>query len=223
MQEEFDRAAKRFLKDSLVKKGDVNSRTKRDQWLAYAERLRKEGVAPSTRLQKAVELDVNTGADAPSAKAKAAKPDRNNANPNTRRTVVPSSFKRTIKHNVLKRVFDELRINDAGEFPFAGAFLLRLTIELTAKLYCKKHRLGHVGELHALLGKCAAKLDPSGKDKAFKPLRVMANTKDSPGSPDTLGNLVHGGAISTRQVLIDIWDSHEFWIGLLLADIKDTK
>jgi hypothetical protein len=220
-QEEFDRVTKRFIKDAIAKK-DVTSRTKRDEWIKYAEKLATEGVAPTTRLTNSVLLDAQTGSDAPRAKDKATKKDRNNPNPNTRSTVVPSSFKRSIKHKILKRVFDELRQGDADSFPFANAFLLRLTIELTVKIYCKKHRLGHVGELHVLLGKCAKSLDPTEKDKAFKPLRVMANSMDSPGSPDTLGNFVHGGAIPNRQTLVDIWDSHEFWIGSLLSDIRDA-
>jgi hypothetical protein len=220
-QDEFDRVARRFINDAITKM-DVTSRTNKEQWIKYAEKLAKDGIAPTARLSNSVQLDAQTGANVHQTKERTVKRDRNNANPNTRSSVVPSSFKRSIKHKILKRVFDELRQNDADSLPFASAFLLRLTVELTVKIYCKKHHLGHVGELHVLLGKCAKSLDPTGKDKAFKPLRVMANSMDSPGSPDTLGNFVHGGAIPNRQALVDIWDSHELWIGSLLSDIKDV-
>ena len=59
-QEEVDRAVKRFLKDAYAGSG-VTSRTSKEDRVAYAERLRKDGIAVFTKNTAARALDASIG------------------------------------------------------------------------------------------------------------------------------------------------------------------
>ncbi len=206
-QNEFDRAAERFLKDAFEgdEESGVHSRTDKGQRETYAHRLREQGVAPTTRLGTAKLVNPR----APKIMLGAAgRADRGGRDPDKRRAVIPSDFSAPIREKVLRRVYRELRDLDAPRFSFAAAYLLRAFIEHTAMLFCKRHGLGHDDKLHVLLGRCAKQLGAdSVSEGELKALRVMANDRDSRASPHTLGAWVHGSMIPTSAELNRCWES----------------
>jgi hypothetical protein len=219
LQDEFDRAARRFLKDACRNEPDgVHSRTKIGQREAYAHRLQKEGVATTTRLQAAQHAD----ATAPGAPAGTdAKKARNTRHPDRRRNVIPPDFSVTVKDKVLRRIYEEARSLDATEYPFAAAYLFRAFIEKTTKLFCEDHGLGHDAELNILAGRAADRLKGEGLgDRELKALRMVANEKHGRFSPDTLGAYVHGGLIPNSAELARSWDSIEGNLKVMIERLK---
>lgn len=207
---EFDRAVTRFLVDSLDADSGVNSRSDVSARKAYAEKMRSEGIAPSTR--NLSPFDVSKGprpANKGEPKSDARK-QRNNRSPDARKKVIPRSYSAHIRNKVLKRLYDELRDLEAEDFPFAATYLLRAVIEQAATLYLKSQGKAFEGELHKKLDRVVSLLVNSGmSDRELKVLRTMASDKDSRYSPDTIGNFVHGGAVPTHTQAIKLWDSIE--------------
>jgi hypothetical protein len=222
-QEQFDEAAKRFLLDSLDGENTgVHSRTKSEERRAYAERLRRERVAPKDRLETAITLDSTTGAPAGGGtKAGQAKKQRDNRSPDRRPSVIPSEFTAHIKGKVHKRLYDELKSIDPESHTFAAVYLFRAFMEQTVDAYLRKNQLSTGGELHVRIGRVADALQRAGmSDRDVKPFRVMANDKHSQYSPDTLGSFVHGGLIPTKPAVNRAWDNVEGLIGVLLIALK---
>lgn len=220
-EDEFDRVVKRFLSDTLDEGSGVNSRTNAEARKAYAEKLRAEGIAPSTR--GIAPYDVSAGPQPPAPKpgGKEQPQKRNNRSPDDRKTVIPKDFSAHIKDKVLKRLYDELRGLAAEDFSFAATYLLRAVIEKTTTLFLKQQGKGIDGLLHQKLERAAKLLAADGMgDRDLKVLRTMATEKDNRYSPDTIGHFVHGGAVPTRTQSIRLWDSIEPVMVVLFSKLK---
>lgn len=236
-QTEFDRVLKRFLEDALnPDTSGVNSRTDSAARIEYANKLREEGVAPSTRggepidvglLAKPIKAAATTAATtAASATAtdntKSPAPRRNNKGRDDDKYVIPRSFKATIKKGtILKRVYDELYNLPADDFSFAAAYLTRSVIEQAAAEYLRFRKKNVPHELHAKLLALEKLLQDEGvPDKARKPLRVMGSNKDDRGSAETLGAFVHGGIIPSKHDGIRTWDDVEAALAHVFSNLK---
>jgi hypothetical protein len=247
-QDEFDTVVHRFLMDSRDLKSVVGSRTNAAERKKYADKLREEGHAPSTRGQPTTDVasdaarptssageSVESPTEAtpePSAPTSAedttadrsatAPPKKNNPKRDDDKYVVPRAFKANIKKNtVLKRVYDELRTLPADDFPFCAAFLTRAVIEQAATLYIKQHGKTPPNWLHLKLLELEKMLDDDGvEEKARKPLRTMGSTRDDRGSADTLGAFVHGAIIPSKRDSIRIWDDVERALTHVFANLK---
>lgn len=220
-ENEFDRVVKRFLSDILDEDSGVNSRTNAEARKAYAEKLRAEGIAPTTR--GIAPYDVSTDPQPPAQKpvGKDQQQKRNNRSPDDRKTVIPKNFATHIKDKILKRLYDELRGLDVEEFSFAATYLLRAVIEQTATLFLQQQGKGIDGLLHQKLERVAKLLAAEGMgDRELKVLRTMATDKDSRYSPDTIGHFVHGGAVPTHTQSIKLWDSIEPVMAVLFSKLK---
>lgn len=223
-QEEFDRAAQRFLRDSL--NGEVtgvNSRSNSQKRKEYADQLRREKVATSTRLEAPIELDPTTGGAVGEPAATRVKRERDNRHPDTRKFVIPSSFSAKMKDKIFQRIYGELKTVNADTHTFAAAYLFRAFMEQLAKAYLKKHGgLVVADKLHQRIGKMAAHLESAtvATSHQLKPFKRMANQPNSDGSPETLGSFVHGGDIPTKSVINRSWDSCEPLISLALGTLK---
>ena len=218
-QDQFERVARRFLRDAIPTAPDeppapVNSRSDKDARIAYARSLKTEGVSPTTRTE-APALAV--------AQKSRSTGGRHSRNPDNRSHIVPLEFKVAIRDPVLKRIFDELRLlPDVDRFSFAGAYLLRAFIEKTAHGYASDHGLGTEGQLHQVIDRCAKRLEADGMtdDKVLSPLHKMSNDKHSRGSPDSLGAWVHASLIPTGAELKRRWDTLEPGLRALLDRLK---
>lgn len=220
--DEFNRAVVRFLTDALNPKSGVNSRTDITDRKKYANKLRAEGVAPTTRELTPRDAIAAARTTGKSSSQSVAPSQRNNRSPDDRRKVIPPKFAAHINDKILKRLYDELRGLDAEEFPFAATYLLRAVIEQAATLFLKQKGKGkEQAELHSKLARVAEILAQGGmSDRQLKFLRTMSTDKDSRYSPDTMGHFVHGGAIPTHSHAIKTWDSIEPVIGEILKQLK---
>lgn len=216
-QEEVDRAAKRFLKDAYAGSG-VTSRTSKLDRVAYAERLRKDNIAVTTRGAAARLLDASAGR---AATAKGQSRARHSRSPDARPNVIPVDFVYPIRDKVLKRVYDELRSIDSHAHSFAATYLLRAFIEQAVTIYCKQKGIAHAPGLHNAIGKVADAFVAQGvREHQVKPLRVMASEKHSRISPDTLGASIHGSEIPTRAELNRRWDTLEENLKMLVSALN---
>jgi len=223
--DEFNRVVSRFLADILDPNSGVNSRTKIEDRKQYANKVRSEGVAPTTR-----GLDPLDAATTPRPKKnnahqtdKPATTQRNNRSPDDRKHVIPSKFAAHINDKILKRLYDELKDLDAEKFPFAATYLLRAVLEQIATLFLRQNGKKHDdAELHTKLARVANLLEESHgmTQHQLKFLRTMSTDKDSRYSPATLGHFVHAGAIPSHTHAIKMWDSLELIIGTILKQIK---
>jgi hypothetical protein len=206
-QAEFDKAIAKFLLDARTAGSPVHSRTSAKDRKAYAQSLARGGYSPSTRGAVDVRLHPDTGKmDPPPVTSQ--KQKRDNRSPDKRPTIIPADFQCHIKHPVHKRIYDELKMVDALEFAFAGAYLLRAFIELTTRAYLQKNSLPFKAELHVLIGNAADHLQSAGVPaKELKALRIMARERDSAYSPESLGASVHGSITPTRVELNRYWDN----------------
>lgn len=224
-QPEFDRAVDRFLNDALDgKHSGVNSRTSKRQRQDYAHKLRGEGIAPSARLATPYPLNSKTGEGgnySDASDTNVAKRVRNNKNPDHRRRVIPSDTVIKIKNKILKRIYDELRGVDSVTHSFAAAYLLRAMIEQVMTVFCRENGIPHNVKLHTLIERVEKFLVNDGvPERQLKLLRVMANQKDSPYSPETLGASVHGSLIPTGPQLARHWDSLEAPLIIVINRLK---
>lgn len=217
---EFNRVVVRFLTDILDPLSGVNSRTKVEDRKQYANKLRSEGVAPTTRGLDPLDATTTPRQKKDNQTGKPATSQRDNRSPDDRIHVIPSKFTAHIKDKVLKRVYDELKKLDAEEFPFASTFLLRAVIEQVATLFLSQNGINKV-ELHTKLASVADLLQKQGlTDHQLKFLRTMSTDKDNRYSPNTMGHFVHGGAVPTHNNAIKMWDSLEPIIDVILKQLK---
>ena len=141
---------------------------------------------------------------------KKTKQERNNKSPDSRKTIIPSSFVAKISNPTLKRLYDELRTLKAEDFPFSATYLFRAVLEQIVILFMKKNGKTPEGKLHKNLLACENILKTQGMtEQELKLLRVVGNNKEHEWSPETIGHFVHGGAIPTRGNIIKAWDSFE--------------
>ncbi|WP_028301538.1 hypothetical protein [Oceanospirillum beijerinckii] len=146
---------------------------------------------------------------------------RNNQNPRDRKYIIPSSFKAKIRDKTLKRIFDELTEIEAGRHTFATSYLMRAFIENLFAIYLKKKTGNAPEQLHKKIDQTAKRLVNDGKfkDQDVKYLRIML-TSDHPHSANSLGYVIHGGAIPTKDSMLALWDSLEKIIETVLKEIK---
>ncbi|MFA7657784.1 MAG: hypothetical protein WCX89_14190 [Acidithiobacillus thiooxidans] len=213
-KEEFDVAIKRFLIDALSPEtSPVHSRTDKKEREEYAERLRTEGEAPTTRGSDVLDLSEtpkpNTGTEVQSQKRTN---PRDNQAPDKRSSVIPKTFKATIRNPVLKRIYDELkRLPIQENFAFAGTYLIRAFLEQMTTQFLEKSGKGYSPgtELHKKILRMAEilKSDHGFTELSVKVLNTMGNDRHSRYSPETIGSFVHGHAIPTAENVIKLWDS----------------
>ena len=203
-KEEFNRIVLRFLKDASENKNGVSSRTNVEERKEYVRKLGEEGILPTTRLSESFDVaGLKT-------ETKKTKQERNNKSPDSRKTIIPSSFVAKISNPTLKRLYDELRTLKAEDFPFSATYLFRAVLEQIVILFMKKNGKTPEGKLHKNLLACENILKTQGMtEQELKLLRVVGNNKEHEWSPETIGHFVHGGAIPTRGNIIKAWDSFE--------------
>lgn len=208
---EFERALKKFLRDSIEPGTPVNSRADAGTRKTYAESLRSSGIAPATRGLPPATPGNAANALRPARAQKSAATARDNRHPDKRKYVIPPNFGVRIKDKNLKHIYDELKGLDAADFSFCAVYLLRTVLERSTVLYLKGKGITPKRDLHEKLGQLVDQLAREGmSDRELKFLRTVAkNSKDDPHSPDSLGHYIHGGAIPQKSYAIRYWDNLE--------------
>jgi hypothetical protein len=216
---EVDRAMRRLVLDSIQPntKGEieVHSRAGSEERIAYANKLKAEGIAPTRALPKPV-------APPPAAPAgTSGKQARSAISPDKLRKLFDSSFTVKSKDPVLLRLRGEALKLDIEDFPFAANYLLRAFIEQTMVLYLKaKKRWQNNMSDEQLTQACHTALRDSGvKGKALSVVGKAAGSAANPFSLHSLGHAVHGGSIPTRQGLRAVSDTWRPALELMLKEI----
>jgi hypothetical protein len=224
--QQFDAGLRRFLLDAIPSEDTknpsaVNSRTSSAERIAYAEKLRQDGVTPIRR----EETPYKPGAAAEKTAvpiATAVVIQRSKRNPDLRPYVVRTDFREISGDAVLSRMVTEgkkLRIDD---FVFSANYLVRAILERIVNLYAKRHGIGgDPRDLEKLISACAAYAErstPSAPRAVIQIMNKTASSKHASHAPDTLGAGVHGGVIPSAKDIRRNWDTLQPVFDWLLAN-----
>jgi hypothetical protein len=212
----FKRLVTHFLDAATPKDGkklsEVNSRSKGEDWRAYANKLHKEISDPPPEDNAVTDHGENQKGNKeklkPKKPTKKSKPD-----PAKRKTIISYNVKFSISNKVLNRVYQEMRKLEVEGYEFSAAYLIRTFVEGSIILYMKKHlpdESSKETKLHTKILKVSDHLKDSGvKDGKIQPLRVAGSNSNSMLSPFMLGASVHLSVIPTKRELLNIWDRLE--------------
>lgn len=217
---EVDAALKQFLLDAMPTGTDtpprVNSRSKDADRAAYARDLRERGAAPRSPLPAPA---APPPAEPPTVTERTA--PRNRPDPSLRKTLVPIGFICNADDRTLRMLFKEMQRTPIDDHEFANGFLLRAFAERVMTLYLKKVEPGfNRSDDQAKVQRCADKLDPTGKNAKFKPIRTAATSPNASHSLHTLGAAVHSGLLMDRRALITAWQNWEYALSTMLTEIS---
>lgn len=201
---ETDRALCQLVLDSIIPtisgNYSVNSRSSSAERVSYANTLKTRGIAPATPLPApqapaaAMPTAANDKTTSPAKKRSASHP----AN-------YPYLFDRSltvlVRDPVLLRLREEALKLPLDDFPFCGNYLLRAFVEQTMVLFAKKRgKYSTAMNDEQLSQTCASELKSMGvTGKALAVISKAAGSSAQPYSLHSLGHIVHGGSIPTRQ------------------------
>ncbi|MCK0545827.1 ParB N-terminal domain-containing protein [Pseudomonas syringae pv. aptata] len=211
--DDFNKVISRFCNDLIDPQSDVSSRSNKEDWMKYIEKLKSEGDAPKSTVS-AQALDSTL---AKKVSPSSPKP-RNNLSSDYRQTIIDNStFKVIIKEKLLKRTFDELRQIDCNKFPLAAVIVCRIFLENIYKSYHEREisRVNDSEEVHITLQKIirhieqlkAAGVLDRGQKKALGALARVASNTMNVLSPKTLGAFAHGGHYPEPRSIKIEWDN----------------
>lgn len=224
-QGEFDRAARRFIDDSLGANAKVNSRADKRAREAYVHGLQREGVAPTTRLPAPIRPVATPSRGAKIRRAPVPK------SPVDRDTIPPPDFRPPLRDTRLRYLLKELHKIAPDDCPFASAYLYRAFLEhaVVRQAELREHVRGPNEKLHQTMlalypkllsdQKLVAKYGASTLRNRLKPFQLAAQQTNNHNNPEVLGAQVHGAVLPTRKALVSCWDDWDFIWPLLCHDI----
>ncbi len=216
----FDRVLARFC-DDLVANTTVNSRTRKEDWVAYGRLLIEEGVAPKERVDPHLlsecrgsakgnpGRDKGTEAGSPKSRGEAehdgckdspSSAKGRNVNPDNRKYIVPAGFRPKIDNLILRRAFQEMCTIEIASSPLAVSLVTRAFLENVYILFHEKVVGSYQPQknTHQLMGKIIEEIGlDSGLTKtetnSLAALRKVYSNDASVLSPRTLGANAHLG------------------------------
>ena len=221
---EFNAALRRFLRDAMNPgtagvQADVHSRSSSKQRDEYAEKLRREGVSPTTR--NLTPYDPAKGMPQQPAQKSPGK-SRSAADPGKRKQLIFSSFAVHLKDSALLRLVKEGKELDPDEARFSCNYLNRVILERVVHLYAKKFGCGPQGEfaevVQRVISHAKASSDPPSKGIA----NTLTKTADkrSAYSYEIMSNPVHGGMIPSGADNRTNWETLQPALEYLLGRLK---
>jgi hypothetical protein len=209
---EFDAALRRFLKDCKDPgvpgvRAEVHSRSTSAERDKYAERLRKEGLSPSTR-----DLPPYNPATDPAPKRAAERSTngtRSSTHPGKRKQLIPSSFVVAHRDPILLRLVKEGKDLDPDEARFSCNYLNRVILERLIHLYAKRHGVGGQGEFAEVVQRVITHAKASSNPPSKGIALVLTKTADkrTSYSYEIMSNPVHGGMIPSGADNRSNWES----------------
>lgn len=221
---EFNVALQRFLRDakdpgSPGLQADVHSRSTSTERNSYAEKLRQEGVSPTTRNLSPYD-PVKEKPSQPARKGTASQ--RSATHPSKRKQLVMSNFVVPVKDPVLLRLVKEGKDLDPDEARFSCNYLNRVILERVVHLYAKKFGVGGQGDfaevVQRVITHAKSSSDPPSKGVALA-LTKTADKKTS-YSYEIMSNPVHGGMIPSGADNRTNWESLQPALEYLLGCVK---
>ncbi len=226
--ENFDMVLERFCHD-LMENTEVNSRSKKDDWVIYAKKLLAEGVATRKHI-KSYPLNNPPKATNNPNTVNPVKPTtggRGQQDPDKRKKLFDSTFRPTISNKTLKYVFNEIKKLDVDDTPLAVCLLTRVFLENIFRLYKEKHEGKFDGAGHEVLRdvikileshKKAKKLNKK-EDSAFATLKKVQGNPNHIYSFKSFGAYAHAGNHPQPKDLKVQWDHMEPIIEYLLNNL----
>jgi hypothetical protein len=217
----FEKLVKKFLADAAAGK-DISSRSKGDDWRAYANKIQREITDPPPETNPVVDYGANKKEADPLPK----KPlmEKSKQDPVKRKYIISYDVKFSINDKILNRVYQEMRKLEVEGYEFCSAYLIRAFIERTIILYMEKHlpeELLKQSKLHTKILKTAEHLEKSGVKKTkLQALSVAASDANAMLSPFILGSMIHLSVIPTKRELLNIWDRLESVLKIIHQDLK---
>ena len=206
----FKNLVTQFLDDAREKK-QINSRTKKEQWIEYANTLQSK--IPSPPPDDSPITDYGNKPTSEPEETKPEKKKRSRQDPAKRKYLTDkTSF--SITDKILNRVYHEMKTTAVENHEFSVAFLFRAFMERTAFLYLHKHdqgKLNKESKLHQKLNWVSSHLKEVHQvpQKKLRPLDVASSSQNAKTSPIVLGMMVHLTHIPTKRELIHNWDTLE--------------
>jgi hypothetical protein len=222
---EFDTALRRFLMDAKDPgmpgvQGVVHSRSTSGQRKDYAERLRREGVSPTTR--DLPPYNPATTAPPPQPAKKSTGTARSAMDPSKRKYLILSSFVVPVKDNALLRLVKEGKELNPDDARFSCNYLNRVILERVVHLYAKKHGVGAQGEFSEVVQRVIAfaKTTTTPPSKGVALVLTKTADKKSSYSYEIMSNPVHGGSIPSGADNRSNWETLQPALEYLLANLK---
>lgn len=209
--DEVDAALHRLALDSIEPLSDgsyrVNSRSNSKSRLAYANDLRKRGLAPTSILSEPIAPPQTQPGNARSQPGK----QRSANHPDARSTIFDRRFTITNKDAVLGRLRKEALDLRIDTFQFSANYLLRAIIERIMILFAKKRgRFSDSLDDQKLTKVCAEELRSMQAPRGvLRTIQKAAGSSDTPYSLHSLGHAVHGGSVPTADATrahFDTWE-----------------
>lgn len=231
--EEFDVAVKNFCQD-LLENTLVNSRSKKSDWIDYADQLVKNGIAPTSIGSKRklqdwnAGLPLNKGSSSNSSNNNGGSGLRqsNNQSPLKRKYIIPSAFKVSISDRNLKKTFDEMRFIDVDDYPLAVACLARIFLENVYENYLIKtagHKSDKGIKSHKLLEGAINEIEKDSNNLSKPEKSSLAYIRSLPSNSSLalnhakLGIFAHGSAYPNGGDLKNEWDNIEAIVKYMLT------
>ena len=222
--QQFNAGLRRFLLDAIPSEDQknpsaVNSRTSSAERIAYAEKLRQDGVAPAKRDVTPYKPE-STAAAATVSNATAVVAKRSKRSPDLRPYVVRTDFREISGDATLARMVIEGKKLRVDDFVFSANYLVRAILERIVNLYAKRNGIGASRDLEKLISACAKHAEtstPPAPRAVVQILNKTASNQHASHAPDTLGAGVHGGVIPSARDIRRNWDTLQPVFEWLLA------
>ena len=221
---EFNAALQRFLTDardpgSRGLQANVHSRSTSTERNSYAEKLRQEGVSPTTRNLSPYDPAKETPSQ-PARKGTAS--PRSATHPGKRKQLVMSNFVVPVKDPVLLRLVDEGKDLNPDEARFSCNYLNRVILERVVHLYSKKFGVGGQGDFAEVVQRVIAHAKSSNYPPSKGVALVLTKTADKKTSYsyEIMSNPVHGGMIPSGADNRTNWESLQPALEYLLSRLS---
>lgn len=227
--EDFNKGIKKFFED-LIENKEVNSRTKSNDWQAYAKKLSREGYAPENHttkypLSNPPKLEQENEPEKSNQQDKKS-PIRDQRHPNDRRYLISTSFNTKITNTILLKIYKDIKNINVDDYPLAIALLSRIFLEnIYQYFYIKLVGSPHTGKTHEVLNKVIKLIEKDTsltkeQKNALGALKRVQQNANNILSPNTLGAFAHGGHYPQPNELKSEWDNIQAIIEYMLDKIK---
>lgn len=224
--DEVDFALQRLVLDSINPRSDgtfaVNSRSDSKKRVAYANSLKRAGLAPTTHLPTSAPPPVPTK----TTKSSASKATRSGPNPSKRKTLFDSTLVVAHPDVVIRHLRHEAISLQVDDFCFSATYLLRAVVEQVMHLYLRsrgKWRQGGMTDAQ-LTSVCANELRISGySGRGLAAIDKAASNSATPYSLHSLGNAIHGGSVPAPSDVKRYADTWQPILLEMLAQMRSPK
>lgn len=210
--EEFDKAIQLFCDD--LKKGNViSSRHDSKQIENYAKNYINNLTSPTTRVAEHTVEQKPESTIVDIIPVKTLRPPKDSAHPDSRKTLIPSTFSAPINNAILRRIYGELKAIPIDAQPLAAAMVCRVFLEnIYERFHFSNTSSSSTMEVHSRLNKVIILIEKDTtltklQKNALAALRRIQSSTTNVLSPKVLGASAHGAYYLQPSELKTEWDN----------------